>query len=139
MFYVENTNIHFKIKCKDSLSYVFWNTLCVNMFSSSLTTSIKFNTGMLLMSARTNSIRNSGKSQRIFKKSRWRFDKEQISAAKLKKLPPHRIQTKEKKHGKACGLMSMFREEGQHHPQEDRTAHCVSGRGTKLRTVHLLP
>lgn len=75
----------------------------------------------------------------MFKKSRWRFDKEQISAAKLKKLPQHRIQTKEKKHGKAYELMSMLREEGQDHPQKDRTACCVSGRGAKLRTVHLLP
>lgn len=75
----------------------------------------------------------------MFKKSRWRFDKEQISAAKLKKLPQHRIQTKEKKHGKAYEFMSMLREEGQDHPQKDRTARCVSGRGAKLRTVHLLP
>lgn len=59
MFHVGNTNIHFKIKCKDSLSYAFWNILRVNIFSSSLTTSIKFNTGILLMSVRNNSIRNS--------------------------------------------------------------------------------
>lgn len=52
MFHVGNTN-------KDSLSYVFWNILCVNIFSSRLTTSIKFNTGMLLMFVRNNSIRNS--------------------------------------------------------------------------------
>lgn len=65
----------------------------------------------------------------MFKKSRWRFDKEQINAAKLKKLPQHRIQTKKKKHGKACGLMGMLREEGQHQPQKDRTARCVSGEG----------
>lgn len=104
MFYVENTNIHFKIKCKDSLSYVFWNTLCVNMFSSSLTTSIKFNTGMLLMSARTNSIWTVGRVKGYLRKVGGGLTRNKFLQQNWKSSPHIEYKPKRKKNmGKAVG------------------------------------